>query len=54
VSATIDLDKCTFTMSISKASGLYADRHGNVVFGINFATATPSEEFNKQDGYILP
>jgi hypothetical protein len=54
VSATIDLDKCTFTMSISKASGLYADRHGNVVFGINFATATPPEEFDEQDGYTLP
>ena len=52
VAATIDLDKCTFTVSIKNASGLYATKAGAAVFGINFNTQ--NGEFNEEDDYTLP
>jgi hypothetical protein len=52
VTATIDLDKCTFTASISKAKNLYAEKLGSTVFGIRFET--PNGDFNEVDDYILP
>ena len=52
VAATIDLDKCTFTISVKSANGLYADAAGTAVFGINFKTE--NGEFNEEDDYTLP
>jgi hypothetical protein len=52
VTATIDLDKATYTVSVKNATGIYADLAGTAVFGINFAT----EEgiFDEEDDYTLP
>lgn len=53
VAATIDLDKCTFTLTVKKADGLFADKAGEATFGINFATPDDGE-FNEEDNYTLP
>jgi endoglucanase len=37
VKAKFDLDKCKFTISINKASSIYAGPGGYAIFGINFA-----------------
>jgi hypothetical protein len=52
VNAAIDLDKCTFTVSIKNANGIYADKLGDAVFGINFATQQGT--FDEEDNYTLP
>jgi hypothetical protein len=46
VSGTIDLDKCTFTLSITKAD--ISAVSGDVKFGISFGG------FNEEDNYTLP
>jgi hypothetical protein len=50
VTATIDLDKCTFAVSISKANLVVTS--GDAVFGISFPTL--HGEFNEEDDYTLP
>jgi hypothetical protein len=50
VTATIDLDKCTFKISISKANLIVTS--GDVAFGISFET--PHGEFNEEVDYTLP
>jgi hypothetical protein len=52
VAATIDLDKCTFTASISKANNIYAEKLGTAVFGIRFDTETG--DFNEVNNCTLP
>jgi hypothetical protein len=52
ITAAIDLDKCTFTVSVADANGLYVEALGNAVLGINFET--PSDDFNEVDDYTLP
>jgi hypothetical protein len=46
VTATIDLDKCTFAISMSKANLVATS--DDVVFGLRFA------DFNEEDDYTLP
>jgi alpha-tubulin suppressor-like RCC1 family protein len=45
VTATIDLDQCTYSISVKDVNLDYADIWGIVTFGINFAT--PHGHFNK-------
>jgi hypothetical protein len=52
VAATIDLDKGTFTLSVKNASGIFADKAGAAVFGVNFETS--NGDFNEVDDYTLP
>jgi hypothetical protein len=52
VTATIDLDKCTFTVTVKSATGLYAEALGETVFGISFDTEEGT--FNEEDEYTLP
>lgn len=48
VSAAIDLDKCVFTLSISKADNLFAGPTTTAAtFGISFDTATEGTAFNQ-------
>jgi hypothetical protein len=51
VTATFDLDKCTFTVSIKGASGLFAGAAGTAVFGITFDTEEGT--FDEEDDYTL-
>jgi endoglucanase len=50
VTATIDLDNCTFTMSIKKADIDVVS--GDVKFGMSFET--PEGVFDEEDDYTLP
>jgi hypothetical protein len=52
VTATIDLDKATYTVSVKNAAGIYADLAGTAVLGINFATEEGT--FDEEDDYLLP
>ena len=45
VTATIDLDQCTYSISVKKVNLADVDTSGIVTFGINFAT--PHGHFNK-------
>jgi hypothetical protein len=45
VTATIDLDQCTYSIAVKKVNLADVDTSGNVTFGINFAT--PHGDFNK-------
>jgi hypothetical protein len=45
VTATIDLDQCTYSISVKKVNLADVDTSGTVTFGINFAT--PNGHFNK-------
>ena len=45
VTATIDLDKCTYSISVKDVNLADVDASGIVTFGINFAT--PNGDFNK-------
>jgi hypothetical protein len=51
VTAKIDLDKCTFTLSVKNADGIYTGP-GGAQFGINFLTE--SADFDETDDYTLP
>jgi hypothetical protein len=52
VTATIDLDKATFTVSVKGATGIYADLAGEALFGISFATE--EGEFDEEYAITLP
>ncbi|MGA2092780.1 MAG: hypothetical protein ABSH16_05150 [Sedimentisphaerales bacterium] len=45
VTGTIDLDQCTYSISVNKVNLADVDTSGTVTFGINFAT--PHGDFNK-------
>lgn len=52
VIATLDLDKCTFTVFVRGASGLFADAAGAAVFSVTFDTEEGT--FDEEDDYTLP
>jgi len=52
VTAKIDLDKCTFTVTVKEVNDIYADALGDAVFGISFET--PEGTFDEEDDYTLP
>jgi len=52
VTATFDLDKCTFFANINKAEDVYADRLSQAVLSVSFATEQGT--FNEEDEWLIP